>query len=136
MNAEAEQVSLFGPDGCAGRTCPAPSAQDARKARTSASSWKKSFELKAIPYMFMDLTPGHGDLLGNSYWEILSPWRGGSSMLNTGLAPLNAESVSFLSQILEEKPHPKYYLSRTACLGNVNKLRKRSKKEAKDIKSY
>lgn len=55
-------------------------------------------------------------------------------MLNTGLAPLNAESVSFLSQILEEKPHPKYYLSRTACLGILRRARERGKELPRQLK--
>ena len=127
MNAEDGQVSLFGPDGCAGRTCPAHSAQGPQKGRTSASSSKKLSELRAIPYMFMDLTPGHGDLLGNSYWEILSPWLGGSSILNTGPAPLSGDGASTLSSILEAKPHRKYYLSRTACLGILRRAETRGK---------
>lgn len=32
--------------------------------------------------MSLDLTPGRGNLLGESYWEMTSPWLGGSSMLN------------------------------------------------------
>ena len=132
---EDGQGSLFAHDGCAGRTCPAHSAQGPPRGKTSVLSWKKSFELKAIPYMFMDLTPGRGDLLGNSYWEILSPWRGGSSMLNTGLAPLNAENVSILSQILEEKPHRKYYLSKTACLGILRRAKERGKELPPQLKT-
>ena len=135
MNAEEDQVSLFGHDGCAGRTLSVSSAQGIRKGRTSVSSWKKSFELKAIPYMFMDLTPGHGNLLGNSYWEILSPLLGGSSMLNTGQAPLNGENVSTLSQILEERPPPKYYLSKTACLGILRRAKERGKELPPQLKA-
>ena len=26
--------------------------------------------------MSLDLTPGHGNLLGESYWELISPWLG------------------------------------------------------------
>lgn len=89
-------------------------------------SSKRSAELKAIPYMFLDLTPGNGNLLGESYWEILSPWHGGSWMLNTGASP-NAAVVSSLSQILEGSPHRKYYLSPKACLGILRRAWERGK---------
>ena len=77
--------------------------------------------------MSLDLTPGHGNLLGESYWEIVSPWRGVSSTLNTGPAPLSEEGVSSLSQILQDDPPRKYYLSRTACLGILRRARERGK---------
>lgn len=77
--------------------------------------------------MSLDLTPGHGNLLGESYWEMTSPWLGGSSILNTGPAPLSAEDVYSLSQILQPRPPRKYYLSRTACLGILRRARERGK---------
>ena len=80
----------------------------------------------AIPYMSLDLTPGHGNLLGESYWEILSPWLGGSWTLNTGVSPREGRACS-LSQILEDSPPRKYYLSRKACLGILRRARERSK---------
>ena len=89
-------------------------------------SWRKSFELKAVPYMFLDLN-GPGNLLGLLYWETHSPWRGGSSILNTGPAPLNAEDVYSLSRILQDAPPRKYYLSRTACLGILRRAKERGK---------
>ncbi len=92
-------------------------------------------ELKAIPFMSLDLTPGHGNLLGESYWELISPWRGGSSMLNTGPAPLNEEDVYLLSQILQADPPLKYYLSRTACLGILRRAKERGKELPKQLKA-
>ncbi|WP_366946604.1 DNA cytosine methyltransferase [uncultured Oscillibacter sp.] len=77
--------------------------------------------------MSLDLTPGHGNLLGESYWELISPWLGGSSTLNTGPAPLKEEDVYSLSQILQADPPRKYYLSRTACLGILRRARERGK---------
>lgn len=77
--------------------------------------------------MSLDLTPGHGDLLGRSYWEIRSPWRGGSSTRNTGPAPPNAGAVSTLSQILQDRPPRRYYLSRRACLGILRRAAERGK---------
>lgn len=131
---EDGQASLFAPDGCAGKTCPARSAQGLPRGRISASSWRRSSELKAIPFMSLDLTPGHGNLLGESYWEMTSPLLGGSSMLNTGPAPLSAEDVFSLSQILQDDPHHKYYLSRTACLGILRRARERGKELPPQLK--
>lgn len=125
MNAEAEQLTLFDLGIWCGKTCPEPSPAESQRARTSASSSRRSAELKAIPYMFLDLS-GPGNLLGLLYWEILSPWRGGSSMLNTGASP-NAVVVSSLSQILQDSVPDRYYLSRTACLGILRRAQERGK---------
>ena len=126
MNNVDGQVSLFAQDTCAGKMCQERSAQGRPKERTSGSSWKKSAKLAAIPYMSLDLTPGHGNLLGESYWEILSPLLGGSWMLNTGVSPREGRACS-LSQILEDSPPRKYYLSRKACLGILRRARERGK---------
>lgn len=76
--------------------------------------------------MSLDLTPGHGNLLGESYWEILSPLLGGSWTLNTGVSPREGLGSS-LSRILEDSPPRKYYLSRKACLGILRRARERGK---------
>lgn len=132
---EDGQGSLFAHDGCAGRTCPAHSAQGPPRGRTSASSLRRSSELRTIPFMSLDLTPGHGNLLGESYWELVSPWPGGSSMLNTGPAPLSEEDVFSLSQILQDAPPRKYYLSKTACLGILRRARERGKELPPQLKA-
>lgn len=85
--------------------------------------------------MSLDLTPGRGNLLGKSYWEMISPWLGGSSILNTGPAPLNAEDVYILSQILEARPHRKYYLSKKACLGILRRAKERGKELPPQLKA-
>ncbi len=120
------QLSLYVQDTCAGKTSLGRSAQARPKGRTSGSSSRKSAKLAAIPFMSLDLTPGHGNLLGEYEWEILSPWRGGSSTLNTGVSPRDAR-VSSLSQILEDSPPRKYYLSRKACLGILRRSQVRRK---------
>ena len=122
-----DQASLFDPDGLSGKMSQAHSAAGRRNTRISELSWRKSLELKAIPYMYIDLTPGHGNLLGICEWEMRSPWLGESLMLNTGPAPLNAVDVYSLSQILEARPHPKYYLSKKACLGILRRAKERGK---------
>ena len=85
--------------------------------------------------MSLDLTPGHGNLLGESYWELISPWRGGSTMLNTGPAPLREEDVYSLSRILQAAPPRRYYLSRIACLGILRRARERGKELPEQLKT-
>ena len=125
-NYEVEQLSMFGQDTWHGRTCPVPLVQEHTKARTSGSSWKRSSALKAIPFQSLDLTPGAGNLLGEFYWELISPWRGGASTLNTGVSPRGAKESS-LSQILQADPPLKYYLSPKACLGILRRAFERGK---------
>ena len=77
-------------------------------------------------FMFLKITLGDGDILGQPYWEILSPYVGESSTLNTGVCPRVVRESS-LWQILEPHPQRKYYLSRKACLGILRRARKRGK---------
>ena len=123
---EDEQVSLFVPDGFCGRMCREHFQAERRRERTSALSWRRSQELIAVPYMYLDLTPGHGNLLGDFTWEIRSPWLGERLTLNTGVSPRGARGSS-LSQILEDSVPKKYYLTPTACLGILRRARERGK---------
>lgn len=129
---EAEQICMFDQDICAGRMSPALSPR--QRAKTSGPSWRKLSELKYQAYMSLDLTPGVGNLLGESYWEILSPWRGDALMLNTGVSP-REEKESSLSQILEPSPLRKYYLTQTACLGILRRARERGKELPPQLKA-
>ena len=99
---------------------------DAPRARTFGSSSKRSHGSSAVPFMSLDLTPGAGNLLGESYWELCSPSLGGSSMRNTGECP-REEKGSTLSQILEEHPPKKYYLTAAACKGILRRAEERGK---------
>ena len=123
---EGEQASMFDPECCAGKTFREPSPAESGKARTSGSSWKKRSELVYQEFMFLKITLGDGDILGQPYWEILSPYVGESSTLNTGVCPRVVRGSS-LWQILEPHPQRKYYLSRKACLGIFRRARKRGK---------
>ena len=114
MSGAAEQLTLFDLDICAGRMYQEHSVQ--RAAKISASSSRRLSELKTAPVQCLDLTPGAGNLLGQSFWEINSAWLGESWMLNSGVSP-SEERESSLSQILQDEVPSKYYLSRTACLG-------------------
>ena len=133
-NYEAEQLSIYDLDSWCGRMFPEPSPAAHPKARTSGSSSKKSSELKAIPFQSLDLTPGAGNLLGESYWELTSPWRGESSILNTGPAPRKDGVVSSLSQILQDDPPLKYYLTQKACLGILRRASEREKELPEKLK--
>lgn len=124
MSGEMYQLTLFDLDTWCGKTSLEHSPR--QTARISGRSSKKLSALRMAPVMFLDLTPGAGNLLGESFWEMSSAWLGESSTLNTGESP-SAAVVSSLSQILEDSPRLKYYLSRTACLGILRRSEKRGK---------
>ena len=131
-NYEAEQLSMFGQDLWYGKMFPAPLVQERQRAKTSESFWRRSSALNAIPLQSLDLTPGAGNLLGEFYWELISPWRGGASTLNTGVSPRDAKGSS-LSQILQADPPLKYYLSPKACLGILRRAFERGKELPKKL---
>ena len=120
------QVCLFDQDSWSGKTYPEPSPAASRRERTSASSSRRSSVSSTVPYMRLDLTPGHGDLLGNPYWEMIYPLPGGPSTPNTGVCPRDVIESS-LSQILEDNVPPGYYLTRRACLGILRRAKERGK---------
>ena len=126
MFYEDEQVSMFAPDSCAGKMSPVHSPAGSKREMTSGSFWRKHSELVYQEFMFLKITLGDGDILGQPYWEILSPYVGESSTLNTGVCPRVVRGSS-LWQILEPHPQRKYYLSRKACLGILRRARKRGK---------
>ena len=131
-NYEAEQLSMFGQDLWYGKMFPAPLVQERQRAKTSESFWRRSSALNAIPFQSLDLTPGAGNLLGEFYWELISPWHGGASTLNTGVSPKDAKESS-LSQILQADPPLKYYLSPKACLGILRRAFERGKELPKKL---
>ena len=130
--SEAEQLSIYDLDSWCGRMFPEPSPAAHPRARTSGSSLKKSSELRSVAFQSLDLTPGAGNLLGEFYWELISPWRGGASTLNTGVSPRDAKESS-LSQILQADPPLKYYLSPKACLGILRRAFERGKELPKKL---
>ena len=131
-NKEAEQVTLSDLGICGGKMFQEPSPAELPKARTSVSSSKRSSELSAVPFMSLGLTPGHGNLLGESYWELISPWLCGAWMLNTGVSPSDVKGSS-LSQILQADPPTKYYLTPKACLGILRRASERGKELPKKL---
>ena len=126
IDNEAEQLSIYDLDLWCGRMFREPSPAEPQKERISGSSSRRSSELKSVVFQSLDLTPGAGNLLGEFYWELISPWRGDASTLNTGVSP-REEKESSLSQILQDDPPDKYYLTRKACLGILRRAFERGK---------
>ena len=89
-------------------------------------SWSQLLDYIAPPYQFLDLTPGAGNLLGQFEWEMRSALHGGAFLRNTGPSPRDA-TESCLSQILEDHPPKKYYLTTAACLGILRRAKERGK---------
>ena len=123
---EGDQVSLFDQDTSAGKTSWAYSAQARRTGRISGLSWSQLLDYIAPPYQFLDLTPGAGNLLGQFEWEMRSALHGGAFLRNTGPSPRDA-TESCLSQILEDHPPKKNYLTTAACLGILRRAKERGK---------
>ena len=123
---EGDQVSLFDQNTSAGTTSWAYSAQARRTGRISGLSWSQLLDYIAPPYQFLDLTPGAGNLLGQFEWEMRSALHGGAFLRNTGPSPRDA-TESCLSQILEDHPPKKYYLTTAACLGILRRAKERGK---------
>ena len=130
MQEEERQITLSDLDTSFGKMSPEHSQVQTEK--TSMRSSKKPQELQTAAYLYLDLREGYGNLLG-AYWDMNSPLLGEFSMLNTGVSPKDVKE-SFLSQILEDTPHPKYYLSKTACLGILRRARARGKELPKQLK--
>ena len=123
---EGDQVSLFDQDTSAGKTSWAYSAQARRTGRISGLSWRKLLDYIAPDYQFLDLSSDAGNLLGQYEWTIRSALHGGCWLRNTGPSPRDAIE-SFLSQILQEHPPKKYYLTTAACLGILRRAEERGK---------
>ena len=123
---EGEQASLFAPDTFAGRMFQAASAQARRTGRISGLSWRKLLDYIAPDCQFLDLSSDAGNLLGQYEWTIRSALHGGCWLRNSGASPRDAIE-SFLSQILQERPPKKYYLTTAACLGILRRAEERGK---------
>ena len=102
------------------------------KEKISEEYLKKYVELRAKPYLFLCLQRGNGKKV-DILWEEISPLHGEYLMLNTSELP-NVEEECFLSQILEDNPHPKYSLSNVACQGILRRARVRGKELPEQLK--
>ena len=119
------QLSLFGPDGCSGKTCREPSPAEIPRGRTSGSSWRKPREWWTQPAMCLDLRRDSGLVLG-IFWQTVFPSHGGQSTHNFSECPKDAEE-SRLSRILQGFAPRRYYLSTMACRGIIRRAKARGK---------
>lgn len=117
------QVSLFDQGTWSGKTYQEHSRQAMEK--TSRRCSKKQPESRTKAPLFLDLRKANGEPQDVS-WETDSPLLGVYSMRSFGECPSVAVE-SRLSQILEDNPPPKYYLSAKACQGILNRAERRGK---------
>ena len=121
----AEQA--FTPDSAlwCGKTSPEHSVPT--KAQTLAqSSKKRSRSCAKKPPLFLSLN-ADGQMPGAlPTWQENGALRGEFSTHSFGESP-KEERGSHLSQILEDSPRPKYYLSAKACAGILNRADRRGK---------
>lgn len=120
---QEEQESILDQGSWCGRTSPEHSP--VTRGKTSSPSSKKSSASQMKQPLFLSLRKANGQQ-SDASWATRTPLLGEHWMPNTGEFP-NEERESTLSQILEETPHPKYYLSEKACLGILKRAEKRGK---------
>ena len=117
------QVSLFVHDTWSGKTCPEHSLPTEEKT-SGRSSRKRSGSSSRKPPLCLYLK-GDG-LQADASWVMDGALLGVYSMHSFGESPKDGVE-SYLSQILEDTPHPKYFLSARACLGILNRAARRGK---------
>ena len=123
MNA-GEQISLFDQGFLFGKTSQA--AQQPMAAKTSEQYCKKSRNSPTVVPLFLDLRKGTFGLTLEPLWQTDGLSLGAYTTRSFGDSP-NVAAVCRLSQILEDKPHPKYCLSAKACQGILNRSERRGK---------
>ena len=114
-----------------GKMCPARTPRT--KARTSAPSLKKQRESRTVTPMFLNLQTGNGQMPGAS-WEMDGLSLGEYTTRSFGESP-SVAAASRLSQILEDNPHPKYFLSAKACQGILRRAERRGKELPEMLKA-
>ena len=117
------QVSLFGPDTWYGKTSPERSAPTTGKTLPQSSK-KRSGSSSRKPPLFLCLKRDGPQ--ADASWVTDGALLGVYSMHSFGESPRDG-AESYLSQILEDNPHPKYFLSAKACLGILNRAARRGK---------
>ena len=115
------------PDTWYGRTSPEHSAQT-KEQISPQSSQKRSGSQSRKPPLFLSLKAvgPQQDASQVMEWEENGALRGEYLMRSFGESP-SADVESHLSQILEDQPHPKYYLSAKACTGILHRADRRGK---------
>ena len=111
-----------------GKMCQEPS--HLTKERTLDASLKKLQKLKIPQLNFLDHRNGK---VQEKSWEMIFPLLGESLMLNTSECPNEGEESS-LSQILMEEVPEKYYLSKKACRGILQRAARKGKEIPEPLK--
>lgn len=101
--------------------------------KTSDAYSQKLSGLQKTEFLFLDLRAGSGNQQEAS-WGMATAWPGASWMPNTGESPSEGRE-STLSQILEDGPQEKYYLSEKACAGILRRAQKRGKSLPEKLKT-
>ena len=132
---------LFDQDTVSGRTLAelCPRQEKTSEVKISGVSLNSSRESQTRPPLFLDLRTESGQIAGAS-WVTGGLLLGSYTMDSFGESPSsitveswsrrvhpNAVEESRLSQILEERAHPRYYLSPRACQGILTRARRRGK---------
>lgn len=129
----AEQVSLFAPDTWSGKTSREPLAPTRAKI-SQQSSKKRSVSSARKPPLCLCLKKDGLNLDASTMtWED-GALLGEYTMHSFGESP-SEENASLLSQILEDSPHPKYFLSEKACLGILSRAERRGKELPPELKA-
>ena len=127
-----EQVQWCDLDGWSGKMSPELSAATGEK--TSQPSLKKrSKSSNRKPPLFLCLTRDGLQQDACLTWTEDGALLGEYTMHSFGECP-NAAAESRLSAILEENPHPKYYLSAKACAGILRRAERRGKELPEPLK--
>ena len=127
------RVNLFDQDTWYGRTFPAPCpATEETTSQQSSKKSSKSQNRKLPIFKCLNMDGLHGG--ATVTWQDDGVWLIESTMRNGGECP-NAAVESRLSQILEEAPPTKYYLSSAACQGILRRAERRGKDLPEQLKA-
>lgn len=125
MRQEVEQMSIFDQDLWCGKTCPEHSARTEEQTSEQFSKRRsKSSAVKPPLFLCLEKDGLRADAL--PMWKANGALLGEFSTRSFGEFP-NVDEESHLSQILEDSPHQKYYLSEKACQGILRRAQLRGK---------
>ena len=119
----AGQVSLLDLDSWSGKTF--PGAFSSNKGEDFRAVLEETARIADETVVIPGPPKGNG-ILSEPLWETVTALPGESWTLNTGESPKDAVESS-LSQILEDNPHPKYFLSAKALSRYYWRAEKRGK---------
>lgn len=122
----AEQGVIFVQDLWSGKMSQERSAQTKEKT-SEQSSKKRSRSSAQKPPLFLCLGVDGQGPDASLVWKESGALLGEYTTQSFGESP-SEESVSHLSQILEDSPPQKYCLSAKACLGTLTRAKRRGKK--------